>query len=160
MGIKNFQGKHLGEANEQAEKTNVRDCMSTNIVLFKKDHSVIEVVEKLIKYRISGGPVVNDKNEVIGIISEGDCIKQISESRYYNMPMEATTIEKYMTTSVETISPDENLFDVAEKFLNSKRRRFPVVENKKIVGVISQKDVLRTALLLKGFNWKRKKRLF
>ena len=160
MGIKNFQGKQIGDANEKAEKTTVRDCMSTNMILFKKEHSVIEVVEKLIKYKISGGPVVNDKHEVIGIISEGDCIKQISESRYYNMPMEATTIEKYMTTQVETISPDENLFDAAERFINSKRRRFPVVENKKIVGVVSQKDILRTALLLKGYNWKRKKRLF
>lgn len=160
MGIKNFQGKHVGDANEKAEKTTIRDCMSTNMILFKKEHSVIEVVEKLIKYKISGGPVVNDKHEVIGIISEGDCIKQISESRYYNMPMEATTIEKYMTTGVETISPDENLFDAAELFINSKRRRFPVVENKKIIGVVSQKDILRTALLLKGYNWKRKKRLF
>ena len=160
MGIKNFQGKHVGDANEQAEKTTVRDCMSTNMVLFKKDQSVIEVVEKLMKYRISGGPVINDKDEVIGIISEGDCIKQISESRYYNLPMEATSIEKYMTTQVETIAPDENLFDAAELFINSKRRRFPVVENRKIVGVVSQKDILRTALLLKGYNWKRKKRLF
>ena len=157
MGIKNFQAKHVGEVNEQAEKTTVRDCMSKNMVLFNKDQSVIEVVEKLIKYRISGGPVINEKDEVIGIISEGDCIKQISESRYYNMPMEATSIEKYMSTQLETISPDENLFDVAELFIRSKKRRFPVVENKKIVGVVSQKDILRTALELKGYNWKRKK---
>jgi len=87
MGIKSFQGNHTGEANNKAEKITVRDCMSKNMILFTKDQSVIEVVEKLIKHRISGGPVVDDNRHVIGVISEGDCIKQISESRYYNMPM-------------------------------------------------------------------------
>ena len=97
MGIKSFQGNHIGEANVKAEKITIRDCMSTNMILFKKDQSVIEVVEQLIKHRISGGPVIDDHRRVIGVISEGDCIKQISESRYYNMPMEDTSIEKYMS---------------------------------------------------------------
>ncbi len=154
MGIKSFQGNHVGEVNQKAEKITVRDCMSKNMVLFTKNQSVIEVVEKLIKHRISGGPVVDEHHHVIGVISEGDCIKQISESRYYNMPMEDTTIEKYMSRDVDTISPDINLFDAANLFLKSKRRRFPVVEDKKIIGIVSQKDILRTALMLKGSSWK------
>ncbi len=154
MGIKSFQGNHVGEANAKAEKITVRDCMSKNMVLFTKDQSVIEVVEKLIKHRISGGPVVDEDRRVIGVISEGDCIKQISESRYYNMPMEDVTIEKYMSKEVDTMSPEINLFDAANRFLVSKRRRFPVVENDKIIGIVSQKDILRTALYLKGSSWK------
>lgn len=154
MGIKNFQGNQVGEANKKAEKITVRDCMSKNMILFTKDQSVIEVVEKLIKHRISGGPVVDENHNVIGIISEGDCIKQISESRYYNMPMEDTSIEKYMSKEVDNMSPDINLFDAAHRFLISKRRRFPVVENGKIIGIVSQKDILRTALYLKGSSWK------
>ena len=97
MGIKNFQGQQVGEANIQAEKITVRDCMSQNMILFNKDQSIIEVVEILIKFRVSGGPVVDEQKRVIGIISEGDCIKQISESRYYNMPMEDVSVEKYMS---------------------------------------------------------------
>ena len=154
MGIKSFQGHQIGDANAKAEKITVRDCMSKNMVLFTKDQSVIEVVELLIKNRISGGPVIDEHQHVIGVISEGDCIKQISESRYYNMPMEDTTIAKYMSKEVDTISPDLNLFDAANRFLVSKRRRFPVVENKKIIGIVSQKDILRTALMLKGTTWK------
>lgn len=154
MGIKSFQGHQVGDANKKAEKITVRDCMSKNMVLFRKDQSVIEVVEQLIKHRISGGPVVDDKHQVIGVISEGDCIKQISESRYYNMPMEDTTIAKYMSKDVDTMTPEINLFDAANIFLNSKRRRFPVVEYGKIIGIVSQKDILRTCLLLKGATWK------
>lgn len=156
MGIKSFQGKQVGDANVEAEKITVRDCMSQSMILFSKDQSIIEVVDMLIKFRVSGGPVVDDQKRVIGVISEGDCVKQISESRYYNMPMEDTTVERYMSKEVETISPDLNLFDAANLFLRSKRRRFPVVEDGKIIGIVSQKDILRTALMLKGFSWKHK----
>ena len=156
MGIKSFQGKQVGDANVQAEKITVRDCMSQSMILFNKDQSIIEVVDMLIKFRVSGGPVVDEQKRVIGIISEGDCVKQISESRYYNMPMEDTSVERYMSREVETIAPDMNLFDVANLFLKSKRRRFPVVEEDRIIGIVSQKDVLRTALMLKGFSWKHK----
>lgn len=156
MGIKNFQGKHVGDVNAKAEKITVRDCMSQSMILFKKEQSIIEVVETLIKFRVSGGPVVDDQKQVIGVISEGDCVKQISESRYYNMPMEDTSVEKYMSKDVDIVSPDMNLFDVANLFLTSKRRRFPVVEEGKIIGIVSQKDILRTALMLKGFSWKHK----
>ncbi|AFU68248.1 CBS_pair domain superfamily protein [Psychroflexus torquis ATCC 700755] len=157
MGIKSFQGQQVGEVNKQAEKITVRDCMSQNMILFNKAQSIIEVVEILIKFRVSGGPVVDDQKRVIGIISEGDCVKQISESRYYNMPMEDVSVEKYMSKEVNTISPDVSLFDAANLFLKSKRRRFPVVENDRIIGIVSQKDILRAALMLKGFSWKHKK---
>ena len=43
-----------------------------------------------------------------------------------------------------------NIFDAANKFLASKRRRFPIIENGKLVGQISQKDILKAALALKG----------
>ncbi|MGO1751041.1 CBS domain-containing protein [Psychroflexus halocasei] len=154
MAIKNFKGNHVGDVNEKAEEIKVRDCMSKNIILFQKGQSIIEVVETIMRYRISGGPVVDENDKLIGVISEGDCIKQISDSRYYNMPMELTLIEDYMTKGIDTISPDTNLFDAAQKFITSKHRRFPVVENDKILGIVSQKDVLRTALMLKGYSWK------
>ena len=115
---------------------------------------VEEVIQKLIQHKISGGPVVNEKNELIGIISEGDCIKQISDSRYYNMPFEHNKIEAHMAKNVETIDGNLNIFDAANKFIETKRRRFPIVENGKLVGQISQKDILKAAMKLKGQNWK------
>ena len=128
--------------------------MTTSLITFKPDQSIESVMQALIKNRISGGPVVNDKNELVGIISEGDCIKQISESRYYNMPMQDQTIEKHMVSNVETIDGNMNIFDAANKFLQSKRRRFPIVEKGKLVGQISQKDVLKAAMTMKGQTWK------
>ena len=90
---------------------------------------------------------------MLGIISEGDCMKQISESRYYNMPMHDETVDKHMATEVETISPNMSIFKVANLFYSSKRKRFPVVSEKgELVGQISRRDVLKAALALKD-SW-------
>lgn len=156
MGIKNFQGSRKQQNVATTVALKVRDYMTTSLITFTPDQSVQEVVEALIKNKISGGPVVNTKQELVGIISEGDCLKQLSESRYYNMPLEHDNVEKRMATDVETIDGNMDVFDAANKFLNSKRRRFPIVENGKLVGQISQKDILKAALQLKGQNWNSK----
>jgi predicted transcriptional regulator len=156
MGIKSFQGSRKKQKSSSGESSliRVKDYMTTNLITFKSNHSIDYVMDSLIKHRISGGPVVNEHNELVGLISETDCIKKISESRYYNMPMEKDSIEKYMATDVDTIDGNMNIFDAASKFLDSKRRRFPIVENGKLVGQISQKDILKAAMTLKGHNWK------
>lgn len=153
MGIKSFQGARRQQSTEDSTPLKVSDYMTTNLITFTPDQSIESVMQSLIKHRISGGPVINEKRELIGVISEGDCIKQISESRYYNMPMQDQTIEKHMALNVETIDGNMNIFDAANKFLNAKRRRFPIVENGKLVGQISQKDVLKAAMTLKGRSW-------
>ncbi len=154
MGIKSFMGRRVKPAKGGSENITVSDYMSKNLTTFKPEQSVMEVMTTLIKNKISGGPVVNDKFELVGIISEGDCIKQISESRYYNQPMGDVKVEQHMATNVETIDGNMNVFDAANKFLESKHRRFPIVENGKLVGQISQKDVLIAALALRGQTWK------
>ena len=155
MGIKSF----LASRKKQQKTTTdiplkVSDYMTRKLITFKSDQRIESVIDALIKYRISGGPVVNSKHELIGVISEGDCIKHISESRYYNLPMENNTVEKHMVKNVDTIDGEMNIFDAANKFLESKHRRFPIVENGKLVGQISQKDILKAALALKGHTWK------
>ena len=154
MGIKSFQGARRQPSKEEVMPLKVSDYMTTNLITFTPDQSIESVMQALIKHRISGGPVVNAKKELIGIISEGDCLKQISESRYYNMPIQDQTIEKHMARNVDTIDGNMNIFDAANKFLEAKRRRFPIVENGKLVGQISQKDVLKAAMQMKGQNWK------
>jgi CBS domain-containing protein len=155
MGIKSFQGKRETNQGKIGAQILVSDYMTTNLITFKSDDSLDHVIEQLITYNISGGPVVNDKNELIGIISETDCIKHISESKYYNMPSDTNnTVGKYMVKDVDTIDKNMNIFDAAFKFISSHRRRFPVVENGKLIGQLSQKDVLKAAIKVKGNTWK------
>ena len=154
MGIKSFQGARKQQNAADQTQLRVSDYMTKNLIIFRPEQSVDEVIEALILNKISGGPVVNANDELVGIISEGDCLKQISESRYYNMPMAQDNVEKRMVKNVDTLDGNMNIFDAANMFLESKHRRFPILENGKLVGQISQKDILKAALQLKGHTWK------
>ena len=151
MGIKSFQGKRDTSSKKESVQILVSDYMTKKLITFKPEDSLDHVIHLLISNKISGGPVVNDQNELIGIISETDCIKHISESKYYNMPSDSNnTVAK----KIDTIDKGMTIFDAAAKFINSKRRRFPVVENGKLIGQISQKDVLKAALNFRANTWK------
>ncbi|MCF4100324.1 CBS domain-containing protein [Gillisia sp. M10.2A] len=153
MGIKSFQGQRAAPEKLHSAPILVEDYMSRSLITFKKDQSVYEVMEALIKNKISGAPVVNEHNELLGIISDGDCMKQISESRYYNMPIGEEKIEAYMATDVPTVEKSLNIFDCASLFYKHDCRRFPILEQGKLVGQISRKDILCAAMKLRGQNW-------
>ena len=153
MGIKSFMGKRAEPEKPAEVPMLVRDYMTEKLITFRENENIMDVVEKLIKHGISGGCVVNDRNELLGIISEGDCMKQISDSRYYNMPMTDLTVGKRMISNVETIDRNMNVLDAAKTFIKKKFRRFPIVENNQLIGQISQRDVLKAALRLKSHTW-------
>lgn len=111
-------------------------------------------METFMKYKITGAPVVDDKGKLIGIISDSDCMKQISEGRYFNMPIGDMTVRKYMSSDVMTINGDASIFDAATQFHKTRHRRFPVVENGFLIGQISRKDVMLAALKLSGHHWR------
>lgn len=113
MGIKSFMGKR-SKVIEAPVNIRVSDYMTRKLITFRPEQSIMEVMEKLIKHRISGGPVVNENNELLGVISEGDCMKRISDSRYYNMPIDDATVESNMACNVDTIDGDMNVFDAAK----------------------------------------------
>ncbi|WP_299152382.1 CBS domain-containing protein [uncultured Christiangramia sp.] len=153
MGIKSFMGKRAEPEKPAEVPMLVRDYMTEKLITFRENENIMDVVEKLIKHGISGGCVVNERNELLGIISEGDCIKQISDSRYYNMPMTDLTVGKRMISNVETIDGNMNVLDAAKIFIEKRFRRFPIVENNQLIGQISQRDVLKAALRLKSHTW-------
>jgi predicted transcriptional regulator len=153
MGIKSFQGRRVEPEKLQSAPILVKDYMSHSLITFSKDDPVINVIQALMKYKISGAPVVNDRNELIGVISDGDCMKQISESRYYNMPIGDRRVEEFMETNVPTIDKNVNIFDCASLFHKHECRRFPIIENGKLIGQISRKDILYAAMKLRAQNW-------
>ncbi|PTX45223.1 CBS domain-containing protein [Christiangramia gaetbulicola] len=153
MGIKSFMGKRAAPEKPAELPISVKDYMATNLVTFRENENIMDVMEKLIKHGISGGCIVNEKNELLGMISEGDCMKQISDSRYYNMPMSDLTVGKRMNKNVVTIDGNMNVLEAANKFTELKFRRFPIVEDGKLVGQISQRDVLHAAIKLRAQTW-------
>lgn len=154
MGIKSFQGIRRSSKKEFDAPILVADYMTRKLVNFSPDQSILEVMEAFAKHKISGGPVLDDNGFLVGIISEADCMKQISESRYFNQPILDKSVEKYMTREVQTIPHDMSIFDAAGVFDKHNRRRLPVMKDGILVGQISRKDIVIAALKLSGQNWK------
>jgi CBS domain-containing protein len=154
MAIKSFQGER--ETNKKVEQPTVlvKDIMTTNLVLFTVEQSIHEVMNSFIKNKISGGPVVDERGKLIWVISEADCMKEVSDSRYFNMPILDKSVGHFMTKEVETLPASMTLFDAASRFHETSRRRFPVLDNNKLVGQISRKDIVIAAINLKSQSWR------
>ena len=110
-------------------------------------------MKKFVKNKISGGPVLNKSGKIVGVISEADCMKEISDSRYFNMPILDKRVKHFMEKNVDTIKSTTSIFDAASRFYNTSRRRFPVVENQKLVGQISRKDIVIAAINMQSQTW-------
>ena len=152
--VKSYRGE-IRETPKESETPAilVSDHMATKLTTFNPDQSIFEVIDTLLSKRISGGPVVNQEGEMVGVISEGDCLKQVVKGKYDNHPNLAGKVSDYMATNITTISPDTNIFEAAKMFLNHRLRRFPVVRDGKIIGQISQKDIMRAVTKIKSSTW-------
>ena len=152
--VGNFAGKRANEVKSPAERSSsVADHMTKTLITFRPDQSIEEAMDIMIKKRISGGPVVNEKNELVGVISEGDCLKQVVKGKYLNSPVEQGKISDHMVKDVITIDPELDVFQAARKFLDLRIRRFPVLQEGKLVGQISQKDIMKAVMKMKTTHW-------
>ncbi len=150
--VKSFTGVRRAP-DKEIQQVTVSDYMSSKLTTFLPSQTIGEVVKILIDKKISGGPVVDEKGSLVGIISEGDCLKQIVRGQYNHSPNNSGTVSEHMIREVITVDPEMTVFDAAQKFLNSKVRRFPVVKNGQILGQISQRDVLCAMSELKQTTW-------
>jgi CBS domain-containing protein len=126
----------------------VKDYMTTNPVVFKPDKDVFESIRKLLDYRTTGAPVVDEAGKVVGAFSELDCLRLVAASNYYEDM--GGKISEFMTTDVTTVSDDASIVEVADLFANSSLRHFPVMdEDGKLVGVISRVDVLKALMAIR-----------
>lgn len=125
----------------------VRDYMSTDVVTVASDMEITQLVHLLVEQNIPGVLVV-DEGRLIGVVTERDCIDVALQAGYFDE--RGGTVAEFMTTSVETLDPDDSLMDVAERMTKAPYRRFPVVEEGRLVGLITRRDVLRA---LGGAAW-------
>ena len=150
--VMSYKGVQKAQTKE-IQNVQVKDYMTRKLITFKPDQAMSEVISILADKNISGGPVVDAQNNLVGMISEGDCLKEVVRGKYNNSPNHHGVVQDHMTRDVKTVSPDLNVFEMAQLFLDLKLRRFPVMSDNKLVGQISQRDVMRAVLNLKNETW-------
>ncbi|MCB0578750.1 MAG: CBS domain-containing protein [Phaeodactylibacter sp.] len=121
----------------------VTKFMATKLITFTPETDIREAIDVILKKKISGAPILNEKRELVGMLSEVDCLRILLEGPYNEEPKKMTKVADYMSTSVKTISTDKTILDAAYEFVHSGFKRLPVTENGQLVGQISRVDVLR-----------------
>ncbi len=119
----------------------VKDYMSANVTTFTPEMDIEHAIDQLIERRISGAPVLDKTGDLVGMLTERDCMKIALTSSYYEEA--AGKVSDYMQPSPRVIEADASIVEVAAVFSESDHRRYPVMEDNRIVGEISRHDVLK-----------------
>jgi CBS domain-containing protein len=125
------------------EFPSVTRFMATNVVTFREDTPLRKAIDTLLKKKFSGAPVVTEDNELIGMLSEVDCLKILVDNAYNIEPGRAGTVGELMSRNLHTIEPHNTIFDAAYIFVHHGFKRLPVVRNGILVGQISRVDILK-----------------
>ena len=102
------------------------------------------MINTLLENKITGAPVLNDKNDVVGLIDDKDCLKVLFDGAYHNLPTPNRRVLNYMTNVMRTVPDTADIYEVASIFLSTVYKRLLVVDDQgKLVGQISRRDILR-----------------
>lgn len=152
------------ETPSASARVTVRDLMTADAVTVTQDASIVQVARLMNQHGITGLPVVDGNDRVIGMITDHDLIvrnTKIEAPRFLpflegQIPLESpghfrrrllrmvgTTAKDVMSDDVETIGPDEDVETLAERMIGERLKILPVVEDTRLVGVVTRADVIR-----------------
>lgn len=119
-------------------ETLVRDVMNPQVIVAKSSVTVKEAAELMAQMRI-GCLIVIDDEKLLGIVTESDIIGKIVAK---NRDPEKITLRDIMTGKVISVSSDKSLNEAADMMVENKIKRLPVVDNGKLVGIITATDMI------------------
>jgi CBS domain-containing protein len=144
------------------------EIMVTDVIAATPDASVYEVMATMVAQRISGMPVVKADGELVGIVSESDLMRRPEAGTGHRrspwlrmlwgsheqaaefIKENACKVEDVMTREVITAAPDTDLADIADLLEGGRIKRLPIVQDGKLVGLITRLDLVQAALMKIG----------
>ena len=146
----------------------VRALMKTDVIAIARGTSWRRVAEILLEHHVSGAPVVDAEQRVVGVVSEKDVFRAIypSYQEWYEGPQAYTNflaleeearrapekrVEEFMSTRLVSVEPETPILQVGALMVATGIHRVPVVERGKLVGMVSRRDIFR-AIMRVHFN--------
>ena len=118
-----------------------QDIMARSEATLSPDTDIYVAMKQLLKRKLTGAPVVDEKHSLIGMLTERDCLKVLVGGALDGLP--SGTVRDYMTSPAESIAPTASLYDIVHMFLTRSYRKFPVVDRSgTVVGQVSRRDAL------------------
>lgn len=110
----------------------VKDIMTTDVVSVQIDSEIEDAARLMAHHRISGLPVMDKDNQLVGLVTEYDLISK-----------QGSTIGDLMTQGIISITPETDVSQVAELLSSRRIRRVPVMQGSRLVGIISRSDLIK-----------------
>jgi CBS domain-containing protein len=133
----------------------VREVMTAPAVTLRADDTVRYAAQLLLQHRISSAPVVDDEGLLVGVVSEADLVRGRTQPdpRAHLRPLDragpgepaaATTVGDVMTSRVMSVRAGSDVDEAARVLLDSGVKALPVLEGRRVVGVVARRDLLRS----------------
>jgi len=141
-----------------------KDIMTKKVITISKDATVVELAKLLIKHKISGVPIVDEKEELVGIVTEADIIVKVSSlpfpisfsfafldsyDSYTKSTKEymETRVEEIMSKNIKTAKENMPLGKVVNIMINNNINRIPILDdNNKLSGIITRADIMKSMI--------------
>ena len=118
-----------------------KDVMTREVITIDTETGLEEAIARLVNNKISGMPVCDKDGKVVGMISEKDILNFIFSGNIKN-----TKVKEAMSTHIISFPPDADLDKIALVMGEKQIRRVPILENGKLVGVVSRRSIIRIVL--------------
>lgn len=119
----------------------VREFMSASLVSFSPDTGIFDAIRQLVSRGVSGAPVLDQFGNIVGILSEKDCLKVAVNAAYHDE--HGGVVADFMSRNPVTVEASASILEVAELFLAGSFKRYPVIHEQRVVGQISRSDILK-----------------
>lgn len=119
----------------------VQEIMNHRIEALSPDAEITGAIHTLIQRDFAAAPVVDADGSLLGILTEHDCIRVLAEAVYEGWP--TGHVEDHMTRDIETVDPHEDVFAVATRFTKGRHRRLAVVDDGRLVGLVTRRDIVK-----------------
>lgn len=119
----------------------VADLMEKEYITLTSGMAITEAVSILMEQRVTGAPVIDEEGHVLGLLSEKECLRSLLTGAYDRMP--AGIVSDFMLKEFIAVPSNMGVFELAELMVKEPIRRFMVVDDDKLVGQITRRDLLR-----------------
>jgi signal-transduction protein with cAMP-binding, CBS, and nucleotidyltransferase domain len=126
-------------SSDDSNSTYIHEIMSKNVIKVNYEISALEISKTMVKRRISSVVIIDNKDKIIGIVTEKDLIKEVCAK---NLLATTLTAAKVMSSPLITISKNSTINDATKLMVEKKIKHLAIHDNNDIIGILTTYDLI------------------